>query len=351
MDRREFLKRTSGAAAAAASVAGATAHAEPVQRRGSPPPARTLRLSMPWPDDGKGFGDSARRLARRIEAATGSRYRIEIIENATLSGLEAIATGAADLYHASEQSHVPAHPAFAYFAGLPCAQSLSAEELRSWLLVGGGQELWDDLAAEFGVKALLAGHTGPSMLWSVKPFETRAEIAGEPVIATGLLAEVARGLGAEPVECAPSKVAALIASGGATAASYGGWIASMSLGLPEAARYALSSSLTGSGTAMALGVSRSLWDDMPEPDRAAFASAASEELSVTLAEAQALAEPISIALRHRFGTVTGVLGREIEDAIARVGGAVVAHAAGTDAAAQRINASYMGFARERQAVA
>ncbi len=46
----------------------------------------------------------------------------------------------------------------------------AAQDFATWLTVGGGRLLWDDLAAEVGVKSLLAGHSGaPPPLWSAAP--------------------------------------------------------------------------------------------------------------------------------------------------------------------------------------
>lgn len=344
MDRREFL-RTSGGVAAAAVAAGSAAAASEQPDEGASRAAEdatVLRLAMPWPDDGKGFGDSARRLARRIEAATAGRYRIDIIEGVP-SGIEAVRSGAADLYHVTEHHNVGLHPAFAYFAGLPWQASLSASDLESWLLVGGGQALWDGLAADFGVKPLLAGHTGPAALWSTRPLETLADVAGARIHATGLAAGVLKGIGAEPVPLAPQEIKGALASGALVAAEYGGEIAAMSLGLPEAAPRAYATALTAAGSALSLGIGQALWERMSEADKAAIAAAAAEEVRVTLAEARSLREPIAIAMTSRFGVERPALGADIRDAIARIGNAVVAHAAGFDATASRINASYMGF--------
>jgi TRAP-type mannitol/chloroaromatic compound transport system substrate-binding protein len=83
MDRREFLKST-GAAAAAATAATAVA-AESATVKASPagvtaPNLATgtveLRLATSWPDAVAGPADQARRLGQRLAAMSGGRYRI-----------------------------------------------------------------------------------------------------------------------------------------------------------------------------------------------------------------------------------------------------------------------------------
>ena len=346
MDRREFLKSTGGAAAAAAAAGTATASAaDEISAPSLKPDARVLRLAMRWPDDGKGFGDSARRLARRIEATSEGHFRIELIESSK-TGIDTIATGDADLYHGTEHDHASLHPAFAFFAGLPWTGSLGANDLQSWLIAAGGANLWDDLAADFGVKAFFAGHTGPTILWSKAPLNSVATITGQKIFTMGLGAGVVHGIGAEPAEVAPSEIKAALQSNTIIAAEYGGLIAAMSMGLPEVAPHATTTPLNGAGTAMSLGIAKALWDKLGETEKGALAHAASEEVATTIAEERAHRAPIMSALHDRFGIEEYVLANDIREAMDRIGSVVVAHAAGHDEKAARINASYMGFANQ-----
>ena len=52
-------------------------------------------------------------------------------------------------------------PAFHFFAAMPFG--FTAEEMFSWVHFGGGQELWDALSAQFGIKSLLCSSTGCQM--------------------------------------------------------------------------------------------------------------------------------------------------------------------------------------------
>src|SRR5262249_3863603 len=161
------------------------------------PGRTTLELAMPWLDDGRGAGDSARRLARRIEAMTDGRHRIEIVG-------EAPASSTLDLRHGSAHDYPTLNPAFAYFAGLPGSHGLPPRGLASWLTVGGGQRLWAGPARGAGLNPPRAGRSGPTPpLWSAAPLSGLSDIAGRKVYAPGLAAEVARALGAEPVSIQP----------------------------------------------------------------------------------------------------------------------------------------------------
>ena len=164
MDRRDFLK-VGGAAAVTAGGAGTAAQSAPAILPG----ATELRLASPDLPDVPGFGPD--RLARRIELATGGRYRITATSDAT----------AAELVFGSVNRHRDHHPAFAFFAGLPLGLGLDAARHQAWLAIGGGQMLWDDLAGRFGFKPLVAGHTGPSSgIWTARRLETAVGPARRP---------------------------------------------------------------------------------------------------------------------------------------------------------------------------
>jgi TRAP-type mannitol/chloroaromatic compound transport system substrate-binding protein len=363
MDRREFL-RTTGAAAAAASaatvVAGPAALAEPTKAAPAKPapvesaPVKTappapairkgtqeLRLAMPWPDGTSGLADQARRLGQRILAMSEGRYRIDFVPAAG-NGLAAVRAGEADLYHATEHDHLDAHRGLAYFAGLPGDCGIAPQHLQAWILVGGGQELWDDVAGDFGVKALLAGHAGAQLFRRHRRIETMSALAGEKCPCAG-----SRAMWRAAWASSPSPSAAPISRlpwRGATSSppSGGRGDASHSVGLQAVARFSTGTSINRHGTALSLGMRRAFWDGLGASGQAMFAAAAAAELQLALAEEE--------AHRHLLwpqpsARQTWPLAGELAHAIGRVADAVVAHAAGSDARARRINASYETFRR------
>ncbi len=74
---------------------------------------------------------------------------------------DAVGLGKVEMYHSAEYYWDKKHQAFPFFATVPLG--MTAHELEAWMHFGGGQELWDELSAPFGVKGLLAGNTGVQM--------------------------------------------------------------------------------------------------------------------------------------------------------------------------------------------
>jgi TRAP-type mannitol/chloroaromatic compound transport system substrate-binding protein len=346
MDRRAFL-RTSGAAAAAATTAGVAA-AEPTTHApeaAAPAVAKGLRqwrLAIASPDSVSGPADQARRLAQRIAAMSEGRIGFDVVP-ASASGFAAVRAGDADLYFGSEHDHLDQHRALAYFAGLPGDRAIAARHLTAWMLVGGGETLWDDLAGDFGIKAMLAGHSGDQPVFlAARRVAAMSELAGNAVAVTGLARDVVRGFGLEPATVATADVAAAMMRGDVLAAELGGALTSHALGVTAAAPYRVGTSINRHGSAFSLGMRRAFWDSLSSSDQAIFATAAAAELQLALAEDEAhrgLLEPAPDNDR------AWPLAAELHRTICRVADAVVAQVAASDPRAQRINAGYMGFRR------
>src|SRR5919204_694196 len=132
MDRREFLKST-GAAAAAATAAAPTSVASPALASG----VTELRVALPWPEGVAGPADQARRLAQHITAMSAGRFHFALVSGVD-NAFAAVRAGEADLYYASEHAHLGAHRALAYFSGLPGEHGIAARRLSAWIEVGGG---------------------------------------------------------------------------------------------------------------------------------------------------------------------------------------------------------------------
>jgi TRAP-type mannitol/chloroaromatic compound transport system substrate-binding protein len=335
MDRRNFL-RTTGAAAVAAGTAAApalavetqSANTSPVTRPG----AKLLTLGSEWAPEPAGFGPE--RLARRIETATDGRYRIEI----------AYGNADADLTYGSAWRHAKLHPAFAFFAGLPFAQSLDASAHHTWLAVGGGEMLWDELAAEHGYKPLLAGHTGASAgVWTSARLETPADLAGTTVHVAGLAADALRVLGATPVEVAPQELRSELAGGRIQAAEWLGPLAAAAPDLQPLAQRLYEPGFHCGGMTLSLAVRTGLWETIGAADRAVFEACAAQEYHLALADARAhaliagqVAAPAKWPVRLAWpDAVCEALDQALTEVVERI--------AASDPSASRINDSYQAF--------
>ena len=74
---------------------------------------------------------------------------------------DAVSSGTAEMYHAADYYFQGKSKALNFFTTVPFG--LTATEMDAWIHHGGGQELWDELSGDFGIKPFAAGNTGVQM--------------------------------------------------------------------------------------------------------------------------------------------------------------------------------------------
>lgn len=292
MDRRTFLKSTTVAAGS-----GLALSSTPVLAGADPDPLAAPALSRgtieltfaaAWEPDVPVFGDAAQRMLTRLGQLLDGRCHLVAVE----------ASEEADLVFGPVS--VEQDPAFAFFCGLPGSYGLDLAHLQAWLVAGGGQMLWDDLAARHGLKPLLAGHTGQSPgLWTACPIRSAADLAGVSLAVGGPGASVASKLGAIPCEWPASQLRDGLANRELTAVEWGNPLAGLMLGLPQVATHFHIGGIHRNGMAIAMHVRMAIWERLDQSTRLALEALAAHELAVSSAESLShacLAEQVITAM-------------------------------------------------------
>src|SRR5262249_9199329 len=84
---------------------------------------------------------------------------------------------------------------------------LTPSEINAWIYHGGGQALWDELSAGFGLKPLMCGNTGPQMGgWFTKELTGVESYKGLRYRMPGVGGDVLRRLGAVVVNLPASEI-------------------------------------------------------------------------------------------------------------------------------------------------
>lgn len=277
MQRREFLK--AGAIAAAASpllAAPAIAQA-----------TLNLKLVGGFPRGFPGVGTGAEKLAKRIEGMTDGKVKITYYGGGELvppfEVFSAVSSGAADMGHTAPYFHAGKVRAAMYFTTVP--YGLDQTELSGWITYGGGQELWDEAYAPFGVKSFYAGGSGAQAGgWFKKPIEKLDDLAGLKMRIAGLGGDVMRKLGVNTVLTPPPEIYPALQSGVVDAAEFVGPWNDVALGLYKVAPYYYLPAFHEPGPALEMMVNQNVWGNMSPTLQAIFASAAKAQAEDTTAE-------------------------------------------------------------------
>jgi TRAP-type mannitol/chloroaromatic compound transport system substrate-binding protein len=297
MDRRQFVVDACIGVAAAAS-----AFPRPAIAQGM----RELKMVTIWPKTLPGLQSGAERIAAAITSLSGGRLNVKVFAAGQLVGafesFDAVSSGLADMYHASEITWAGRSPAFSYFCNVPFG--FTPPEINAWIYYGGGQVLWDELSANFGLKPFMCGNTGPQMGgWFTK------EITGvESYRMPGVGGEVLRRLDAVVVNLPAGEIIASLRSGAIDASEFAGPWVDMALGLNKAAKYYYYPGFHEPGAALSLVVNKKLWDSLGNTDRRVIEAAAAAENALSYADFTAndalRSSSLPTILRSRFASST-----------------------------------------------
>jgi TRAP-type mannitol/chloroaromatic compound transport system substrate-binding protein len=338
MDRRSFLKTTGVAAGAtAASAVAAPAIAQGVKE---------LKLVMSWPKGFPGLGTAPERFARRFEAATEGRYKVRIYGGGelvpALKTQDAVQEGTADMYHSAEYYFQGKTPAFSFFAAVPFG--FRPDEMDAWLHHGGGQELWDELAADFNVKPFLCGNTGSQMAgWFNKDINSVEDFKGLKMRIPGLGGDVIRALGGSPVTLAGAEILPALQSGTIDATEWVGPYNDLAFGIYKIVKNYYYPGFHEPGTALSLGVNRELYESMSDTDKAALRASSIAENNIGLAEFNANNSKALNTLVNEHGVNLREMPDEVFVQAGKAAKDVIAEAGNADAMTKKVYDSYTAF--------
>ena len=269
MKRRSFMKT---AATGAAGVAGATVAAPAISQN-----RQEIVMVTSWPRDFPGLGTGAQRFAQNLTDMTDGRLEVQIYASGERVGgfdvFDAVGSGNAHIYHSAEYYWKGKHPAFSYFASVPFG--MIALESSAWVRWMGGQELWDELAAEFGVKGLMGGNGGVQMGgWFKKEIHSADDFKGLKFRMPGLGGDVLAKLGASPVSLPGGQIYENLVSGAIDGTEWVGPYNDFFFKFYEAAKYYYYPGMHEPGTITSLGVNKSWWDGLPKSDQLIVEAAA-----------------------------------------------------------------------------
>lgn len=162
----------------------------------------TIKLATSWPAHFPIIGTGVDEFANRIKTISGGSLEIKIYGKNTLvpalAVFDAASSGQIDAFHSGPYYWKGKNSAFSLFSGMPFG--FTAEEINSWMLYGGGLELWRQEYAKYNLYPFLGGNTNIQMGgWFRKPINSLEDMNGLKMRMPGLGGEVYSKLGANPI--------------------------------------------------------------------------------------------------------------------------------------------------------
>ena len=225
---------------------------------------------------------------------------------------------------------------------------LTPQEHNAWIQFGGGQELWDEMYAEFGLRAWLAGNAGTQMIgWFRKPIRSVDDLSGLKIRMAGLHAEVFNRLGATSVNMAGGEIMAALQSGLIDAAEWGGPWMDLAFGFYKVAKYCYGPGVHEPGAAQSLVVNLKAYEALPADLKEIVRAAADVETVRLLSEFTVMNARARHTLVNEHGVTMELLPESLLKRWFEVSADVVAETAAEGDLNRRI---YDNWTKFRQAV-
>jgi len=336
MKRRELLK----GGVAAAATAGASTLAAPAIAQDR----IEVTVVSTWPRDFPGLGTGAQRFAQRLSDISDGRFQVEYFAAGERVGafdsFDEVASGNAQIYHAADYYWKGKHPGWAYFTAVPFG--LTYTEMNAWIRFGGGQELWDELAGEYGLKNLMCGNTGVQMGgWFRKEMNSADDFKGLKMRIPGLGGDVLAKLGASPVSLPGGQIYENLISGAIDATEWVGPWNDAAMKFYEAAKYYYYPGMHEPGPMLAAGVNKDFWEGLSASDKVLVEAAASMENDVMMAEFNANNGASLAKLINEQGVQLKKFSDDIYDSFGEAADAVFAETVEHSDLAKRIHDSFL----------
>ena len=179
--------------------------------------------------------------------------------------------------------------------------------------------------------------------WFTKEVNTGADFKGLRYRMPGLGAQVLRRMGATVVTTPGSEIMTAIKSGAIDASEWVGPWLDMELGLSRAADYYYFPGFHEPGTPATLGINKTLWDSLTQSERSVIETAASAELSRSLAKFNAENVRSLEILRTDERIKIRRFSDELIKTFGKLSKEVLANTAAKDPLTRKVYDSYMAF--------
>ena len=353
MERRTLVKAAAASVAlgAAAVLAGCEKKESPVAAEPGAPmlnlgKTQQWKMVTSWPKNFPGLGTGANNLAQLIETMSGGRIKVKVYGAGELvpafEVFDAVAKGTAELGHGAAYYWKGKTEAAQFFTTVPFG--LNAQEMSGWIHYGGGQQLWDELYAPFGLKPFGAGNTGVQMGgWFNKEIKGVGDLKGLKMRMPGLGAAVLERLGATPVNLPGGEIFQSLQSGAIDATEWVGPYNDLAFGFYKVSKFYYWPGWHEPGSVMEGLINKQVFDSLSPDLKAIITAAMRTAYEDMLAEFTARN---SSALKTLVGEHKVQLKRfpdEVLRQLGQVSKEVVEALAAKDPAAKKIYESFNGF--------
>ncbi|MCZ4353941.1 substrate-binding domain-containing protein [Roseovarius aestuarii] len=231
MDRRNFLRGSAVAATGATLAAPAIAQSKPKV---------TWRLASSYPKSLDTLFASSEEMAKAVYDLTDGQFEIQVFAAGELVpplGIaDSVGDGTVEMGHTGSYFYMGKDPAFAFGTAMPW--SGNARQYQAWMHEAGGNDLLNEVLANFNLINLPAGNTGTQMAgWYRKEINTLDDLKGLKMRIGGMGGTVMSRMGVIPQQIAGADMYPALERGVLDAIEFVGPADDERLGFYKVAKY------------------------------------------------------------------------------------------------------------------
>jgi TRAP-type mannitol/chloroaromatic compound transport system substrate-binding protein len=285
LKRRSFIKNTGLAGILAASSAPAFAQATPEVK---------WRLASSFPRSLDTIFGAAEIISVRVAAASNNKFQIQIFAGGEIvppfGVVDAVQNSTVQCCHTAPYYFFGKDPTFAFGTTIPFG--LSARQQNSWMLHGGGRQLFNDFLRDYSIVSFGAGNTGAQMGgWFRKEIKTVNDLKGLKMRIGGTGGLPLARLGVVPQQIPGGDVYTALEKGTIDAVEWSGPYDDEKLGFYKVAKYYYYPGWWEGGPELDLFVNTKAFNALPKNYQAILESACHEANFSMLAKYDAVNPP------------------------------------------------------------
>jgi len=273
MERRDFLKKTGVAAAAAvagAAIAAPAVHAQQTYQ---------WKMVTTWPPNLPVLQTGADRFAKRLEEVTNGRIKIQVFAGGELvpplGVFDAVSDGTVECGSGASYYWAGKVPAGQWFSSVPFG--LNPQGINAWFYSGGGLQLWEEVYAPFNVVPRPQGNTGVQMGgWFRKEMKSIEDFKGLKMRIPGLGGKVIAKAGGTVVLLPAGEIFTSLERGVIDATEWVGPMHDLRMGFYKAAQYYYYPGWHEPGTCLEVIFNKKVYDGLPKDLQMAIDAVAME---------------------------------------------------------------------------